>query len=144
MNEAEQKSTQRIPVLSNRLKLLGDGTQGVLLGRKCKSCGAHFFGSPRFCLKCTSSELQPVELSQEGTLYTYTIVRMAPPGWQGSVPYLLGVVKLPEGPRVTAELVDCSEGTVKVGMPMELTVRVGGKDKQGNEVVVYKWKPKSS
>ena len=33
---------------------------------------------------------------------------------------------------------------LKIGMPMELTLRVGGHDKEGNEVVVYKWRPKSS
>ena len=69
---------------------------------------------------------------------------MAPPGWQGEVPYLLATVKVPEGPRITAEVVDCPEGAIKVGMPVELTVRVGGKDKEENEVVVYTWKPKSS
>ncbi len=143
MSEAEQKSTQRVPV-SKRLKLWDDGTQGVLLGTVCKSCGVHFFGSPRFCLKCTSGDLQPVELSKEGILYTFTIVRVPPPGWQGSVPYILGAVKLPEGPSITSEVVDCPEEALKVGMPMELTLRVGGKDKEENEVVVYKWRPRSS
>jgi len=35
------------------------------------------------------------------------------PGWQGGVPYLLATVKLPEGPRITAEVVDCPEGAIK-------------------------------
>jgi len=91
-----------------------------------------------------SEELELVELSKEGTLHTYTIVRQQPPGWQGPVPYILGSVKLPEGPNVTAEIIDCLEENIQIGMPMELTVRVGGKDKEGNEVVVYKFRPKSS
>jgi uncharacterized OB-fold protein len=68
----------------------------------------------------------------------------APPGWQGHVPYLLATVKVPEGPFVTTEVVDCPDEVIRVGLPMELTVRIGGKDKEGNDVVVYKWKPKSS
>lgn len=143
MSEAEEKSTQRVPVLSKQLKLIGDGTQGVLLGMVCKSCGTHFFGSPRFCLKCTSSDIERVELSKEGVLYSFTIVRAPPPGWQGSVPYILGSVKLPEGPQVCSEVVDCPEEALKIGMPMELTLRVGGKDKEENEIVVYKWRPTS-
>lgn len=144
MSTSEQKSSQRIPVIKERLKISDDGTEGVLLGRKCQECGEIFFGAPRFCLKCTSGDLKPIELSKEGVVTTYTIVRQAPPGWQGHVPYLLATVKVPEGPLVTTEVVDCPAEAIKVGLPMELTVRVGGKDKEDNEVVVYKWKPKSS
>ena len=56
---------------------------------------------------------------------------------------ILGSVKLPEGPSITAEILDCPEESIKIGMPMELLVTVGGKDKEGNEVVVYKFRPKS-
>ena len=143
MSEVEQKSPRRIPVSSERLKLSDDGSQGVLLGRVCPDCGTYFFGVPRFCLRCTSGNLQPVEFGKEGILHTYTIVRQQPPGWQGPVPYILGSVKLPEGPNVTAEILDCPEESIEIGMPMELLVTVGGKDKEGNEVVVYKFRPKS-
>lgn len=144
MSNEDQKSPRRIPISSRRLKISDDGTQGVLLGMVCNHCGTYYFGSLRFCLKCTSPDLKQVELSKKGTLYTYTIVRMPPPRWQGTVPYILGTVKLPEGPSVTSEVLDCSEDAIKIGMPMELTLRVGGKDKEGNEIVVYKWRPKSN
>jgi uncharacterized protein len=142
MSKEQQKSPQRVPVSSRRLRLSNnDGTQGVLLGMVCNDCGTHFFGSLRFCLKCTSANLKQVELSKKGNLYTYTIVRMPPPKWQGAVPYILGVVKLPEGPRVISEVLDCPEEAIKIGMPMELILRIGGTNKEGNEVVVYKWRP---
>ena len=144
MSEVEQKSSRRIPVVSKRLKLLDEeGTQGTLIGVKCNTCGTSLVGLRRFC-NCTSSDIKEVELSKEGTLYSYTIVRQSYSGWQGEVPYILGDVQLPEGPRVQAEVVDCPEEDIKIGMPMELILRVGGKDKEGNEVVVYKWRPKSS
>jgi uncharacterized OB-fold protein len=141
MSETEQKLPQRIPVLSKRLKLSEDGNEGVLLGMKCRSCGEQFFGAPRFCLKCASGDLQPVELSKKGTLYSYTTVWAPSPGWEGAVPYIIGQVELPEGPRINAEIVDCSKDIIKIGMTMELALRVGGKDENGNEIVVYKWKP---
>ena len=140
----EEKPPQRISVTQRRLRISDDGTAGVLLGKKCQNCGETFFGQPRFCLKCTSGDLEPVELSKDGVITTYTIVRMAPPGWQGDVPYLLATVRLPEGPSIAAEVVDCAEEDIKAGMPVELTVRVGGKDKDGNEVVVYKWRPEAA
>jgi hypothetical protein len=143
MSDEEQKSPRRIPVSGKRMRMSEDGTNGVLLGRKCQECGATFFGAPRFCVRCTSGDLRDVELSTEGTLYTYTIPHLPAPGWQGPVPYIIGSVKLPEGPSVTSEIVDCRQEDVKIGMPLELTLRVGGKDKEGNEIVVYKWKPKA-
>lgn len=144
MSTEEPKTPRRISVTERRLKISEDGTEGVLLGRKCQDCGETFFGQPRFCLKCTSGDLKPVELGREGVVATYTIVRQAPPGWQGDVPYILATVKLPEGPSIASEVVDCAEEDIKIGMPVEMTFRVGGKDKDGNEVVVYKWRPSSA
>ncbi len=141
MSTAEQKKPQRIPVSKDRLELLGDGTEGVLLGTKCKSCGAHFFGSRRFCVNCTSDEVEPVELSKQGTLSSYTVVWAAPGGWTGDVPYILGQVRLPEGVGILSEVVELPREDIKIGMPLELTLRVGGEDPDGNEVVVYKWRP---
>jgi uncharacterized OB-fold protein len=133
-----------------RLKLTKeDGTEGVLLGFRCRDCGVHCFGPATFCQACTSDALEPAELSQQGTLYSYTIVRVPPQGWPGPVPYILGQVELPEGPHVLAEVVDCQEHDLKIGMAVELALRpvrtteaVGEKSaRQAHEVVVYKWRP---
>ena len=142
--EEERKPVQRVSVTETRLKISEDGTRGVLLGKKCQDCGQNFFGAPQFCLKCTSANLKPVELTGEGVVTTYTIVRQAPPGWQGDVPYLLATVRIPEGPHIASEVVDCPEEDLKVGLAVELTMRVGGTDKNGNEIVVYKWRPRPS
>ena len=144
MSTADKGAPRRISVTERRLRINEDGTDGVLLGQKCRECGEVFFGQPQFCLKCTSANLEPVDLSREGVLTTYTIVRQAPPGWQGDVPYLLGTVKLPEGPRIASEVVDCAAEDLKAGLAVRLMVRVGGQDKDGNEVVVYKWRPGSA
>jgi len=139
-NKTVDKVPRRIPVTEG-LKLLGDGTQGVLIGRCCRKCGEYVFGSPRFCPNCTSSELEEVELSKEGTLRTYTIIYVPPPGWQGDIPYILGSVELPEGPEIVTEVIDCPKEKLKVGMRMELVITVGGRDQDNNETMVYKWRP---
>ena len=127
-----------------RLKLLNDqGTEGALLGTRCRQCGAHFFGGVVLCRRCSSGELEPVELSNQGTLYSYTIVRIPPAGWPGGVPYALGQVELPEGPHVISEVVDCPYEKLRVGMKLELALAVGGEDTRGNELVVYKWRQPS-
>jgi hypothetical protein len=95
--------------------------------------------------------LEPVELSKRGVLYSYTIVRVPPAGWPGPVPYVLGQVELPEGLQVLAEVVDCPEADLKIGMAVELALRpvtteppLALPSYQGGErggVVVYKWRP---
>ena len=136
---------RRISVIPNRFKLLNsEGTAGVLLGYCCSHCGEHLFGETSFCQNCSSRDLESVELSKEGTLYSYTIVHVPPAGWQGTVPYILGQVELPEGPHVLSEVINCSPEQLIVGMDLELALVVGGEDSEGNEVVVYKWEPPSS
>ncbi len=131
---------RRVPVVSY-LKLSEDGARGTFLGRKCRNCGVYFIGAPAYCQNCSSADLEPVELSTHGTLETYTIIYTPPGGWTGPVPYILGSVKLPEGPDILAEVIDCPKESVKIGMKMEMVTRVGGKNKEENEVIVYKWRP---
>lgn len=124
-----------------RLRLTNEaGTNGVLLGFRCLDCGTAVFGPGTFCQDCTSDRLEPIEFGQHGTLYSFTVVRVPPPGWPGPVPYILGQVELPEGPQVLAEVIDCSHEELKIGMPVQLALQpVKGED--GGEKVVYKWRP---
>ncbi len=140
MNEPETKSGKRIPVIKS-LKLSEDGTRGVFLGKRCRNCGEYLFGSPVFCLNCSSSELEPVEFGQQGILRTYTVIYVPPPGWQGTVPYILGSVELPEGIEMLSEVIDLPKEAIKIGMKMEMVLKVGGKDNENNEIIVYKWRP---
>jgi len=140
MDEKSEKPTKRIPVIRS-LKLLDDGAKGIFMGSRCAKCGEYFMGKPMFCLKCSSAELAPLELGTKGALRTYTIIYVPPPGWQGQVPYILGAVELPEGIDILTEVIDCPKENVKIGMKMEMVLRVGGKDAEGNEIMVHKWKP---
>ena len=131
-----------VSVDSNRLRLTNeDGTEGVLVGFRCRECGTHVFGAATFCQGCTSDQLEPVDLSRHGTLYSYTIVRVPPAGWPGQVPYTLGQVQLPEGPQVLAEVVDCPAEDLKIGIDVELTLRQVRGEESGADRVVYKWRP---
>jgi hypothetical protein len=64
-----------------------------------------------------AEDLEWREISGAGTVYTYTVGRRptAPP-WSESLPQLLAVVQLDEGPRLTTELVNVAPEAIKVGM----------------------------
>ena len=109
---------------------------------RCTECGVVVFGPATFCQSCSSPRLEQIELSTEGTLYSYTIVRVPPPGWPGPVPYVLGEVELPEGPHVLAEVIECAHDALAVGMSVVLALRpVSMPEAPDSERVVYKWQP---
>ena len=134
-------TTMPVSVDENLLRLTDEpGSQGVLLGMRCEACGVCVFGPATFCQACTSPDLAHVELASEGTLFSYTIVRVPPPGWPGPVPYVLGEVELPEGPHVLAEVIGCPHDKLSLGMPVQLAFQTVVTDGDGDTArVVYKW-----
>jgi len=131
-----------VSVDSARLKLNNpDGTDGVLLGFRCRDCKVYCFGPAIFCQACTSDALDSVELSKHGRLYSFTVVRVPPSGWPGPVPYILGQVELPEGPHLLAEVVDCEASDLKIGMAMKFALKSVKSAVSAEEKVVYKWRP---
>ena len=75
-----------------------------LVLQHCDACGAHQFYPRPFCLACESDELRWVDAAGSGTIYSMTTVRLAmlpelPP------PYVVAVVQLDEGPRLTSNIV---------------------------------------
>lgn len=73
---------------------------------------------------------QPVELRQEqfsfsglGAIYSYTIVLDPPESFQEQAPYVLALVKLDEGPLVTAQISDMDEQPLAIGDRVEMVTR---------------------
>jgi len=69
-------------------------------------------------------------------------VATAPQGFSG--PYLVALVELAEGVRVTAQLTDVDPDEVEIGMPVEMVTRrlqERGPREQGYLVYGYKFRP---
>lgn len=125
-----------------RLRLdAADGSAGTLLGMRCLDCSAYVFGLAVFCQACTSSRLEPADLSRSGILYSYTIVRVPPSGWPGAVPYVLGEVELPEGPHVLAEVIGVEEEDLRIGIDVKLALQAVTSGESEKPRIVYKWTP---
>ena len=119
------------------------GTEGTLIGFRCRDCGVTVFGPATFCQSCTSFEVEPADLGSQGILYSYTIVRIPPAGWPGPVPYVLGQVQLPDGPQVLAEVIECDYSDLSIGMAVKLAIQAVPAQEGGNDKLVYKWRPAS-
>jgi uncharacterized OB-fold protein len=82
-----------------------------------------------------------VELSPIGSLWGWTAVTTAPPGYRGEVPFGFGVVELPEGLRVITRLTEPDPERLSFGEPMRLVLVPLHVDEEGRDVVTYAFAP---
>ena len=92
-----------------------------LLVQCCSACGTHIFYPRHNCTACGARSLEWVAARGTGSLYTYTVARRPThAAFVDRVPYVIAVVELDEGPRMTTNLVDCAPEDVSVGMRVEV------------------------
>jgi len=77
---------------------------GKLLGLKCAACGGITCHPMPVCQWCSDRHLEKVELSGEGEVTTFTVIRVASEGFEDDVPYIPCLVKTKEGPCVIGRL----------------------------------------
>jgi uncharacterized OB-fold protein len=111
-----------------------------LEGRRCQRCGVLCFPPREACGSCGGRETEPYRFRGRGAVYSFAEVGQAPRGFSG--PYLVALVDLEEGVRVTAQLTDVDADEVEIGMPVEMvTRRLQEKGPQGYLVYGYKFRP---
>ena len=97
--------------------------------QRCRSCGTAQFYPRATCTTCGSLELGWEAASGRGTLHTFTVARRpTQPSFDGALPYVIAIVELAEGPKVTGNVVDCPVDDIRIGMPVEI-----GWDEQGDD-----------
>jgi uncharacterized OB-fold protein len=97
------------------------------------------------CPECGSPAKTPFAFSGRGEVFSYSTVFQAPVSHEEQAPYTVALVKLEEGPLVTAQLTDVDRKDVKIGMPVEMTTRVlQSNGDRGAIVYGYKFRPVSS
>jgi uncharacterized OB-fold protein len=103
-----------------------------LLGSVCETCGRTYFPLKKICPTCRrDGKIIPKTLSGKGRVHSFTVIRIPPEGFEAFTPYVVGLVELIEGPKVTSQIVDCDPDEVYIGMDVESCfrkLRVQGKD----------------
>lgn len=114
-----------------------------LEGSSCTSCGAARLGAASRCEACGGTTLRPVRFSGLGELWSHALVQDAPEGFAEQAPYLVGWVRLEEGPLVAAPLTDMDPSEARIGLPVEMvTRRVREDGPDGLIVYGYKFRPR--
>ncbi|MCR4443444.1 MAG: zinc ribbon domain-containing protein [Peptococcaceae bacterium] len=112
----------------------------VLVANKCKKCGAVSFPKNELCVFCLGEEMEEVELSRKGILYSYTITRVPVDKW--TAPHAIGQISIPENQlRIVAPLIMEDENdTFNIGDELEMEIAKYWDDGD-NEVMGYKYRP---
>jgi uncharacterized OB-fold protein len=92
---------------------------GALTGIKCGACGELAIPPKEFCAACGQRAWEPVPLAGDGTIASYTVIRVAPAKHAGDAPYAVAVVKLREGVSLLGRLVDVPLERLEIGLPVK-------------------------
>lgn len=114
-----------------------------LVGEVCPHCDAKIFPPRDVCPYCGGEARNPYVFSGRGEVYSYTRMSEGPQGFEEQAPYTVALVKLAEGPMITAQLTDLGDQPVQIGMPVEMVtrrIRQSG-DERGMLVYGYKYRP---
>ncbi len=94
-----------------------------MVAPRCKQCSAFRMPPTPFCWKCRTQEVDWVELSGRGTVYTFNVTRQAlVPFLRGAVPYVVAVIELEGAPgvRLISNVIDVDPALVRIGMPVRV------------------------
>ena len=92
--------------------------EGQLTGVRCRKCGELAIPPRELCPACHERVWEPVPLAGEGTIASYTVIRVAPRAFAAEAPYAVAVVRLKEGVSLLGRLVDIPLEQIAIGMPV--------------------------
>jgi uncharacterized OB-fold protein len=133
-------STVQRSIVPDLFELRDDG-RVALHGGYSPSSRLHHFPRSALCPYTGADDVEPALLPDRGTLWLWTEVTAAPPGYTGPVPFGFGVVELSNGLRVVTRLTGADGSELAVGMPMQLVADVVAVDDDGTEVVAWAFAP---
>ena len=100
-----------------------------LAGSECKKCSSLYFPASKICKKCSSQDIDERVFGGSGKVVTYTVVRQ---GFNDDSeneklicdsPYIISIIKLEEGPMITAQMADCEPEEMKIGTSVKAVFR---------------------
>ena len=89
----------------------------------CDQCGKWHFTPRLVCDACRSRKFTIRTMQRTGAVLTYTTILVAPAPFADQAPYVVAVVEMDDGPRITTQVVDCSEVQLQVGLKVKLEFR---------------------
>jgi uncharacterized protein len=101
--------------------------ENKLLGLKCQDCGSITIPPKMVCRKCTSPNLEVVQMKGNGKIQTFTTVNVASEGREDECPYIIVLVELEEGPWIMGNLtgIEPEKATMEALIDKKVTMEKG-------------------
>ncbi len=110
----------------------------AFLIRHCSACGRNHFYPRHSCPHCWSEQCEWRRASGRGRIYSYTVIHHNDvPPFHEQVPYIVALIDLEEGVRVTSNIVECTPEVVHVGLPVEVVY-----ERVSDEVTLPRFRPR--
>lgn len=121
-----------------------EGQLPALLANRCTNCGNSYFPKRPFCPRCCEQgDMEEINLERRGIIYASTVVHIDSPAGI-KAPYSYGYVDLPSDKlRVFALFTGADPFSFTPGQEVELVLESVRIDREGKEIIGYKFKPVS-
>ena len=78
----------------------------MLTGTRCKICNTAYFPPKNFCPKCRrKGDIEELRFSGNGKIVSYTTIRVPPEGFENYTPYVVAIIELEEGGRISGQVI---------------------------------------
>ena len=118
------------------------GDSPYLIGGRCRICAYTSFPQKGVCVRCRRNDtMEEIKLGPYGTLDTFAVMRVGPPDFPP--PYMVGYVRMKEGPLIFTQITGCDteDDALEMGEEMELVIETIRKDSEGNNLMGWKFRP---
>ena len=105
--------------------------------QRCTNCRAFRYPASSHCPHCLSEQAEWTPVSGRGTVYSWIVMhQIYDPAFKAEAPYNVAIVELAEGPRLTTNIVDCSNDVIQIGMPLVVAY-----DDVSEQITLAKFRP---
>jgi uncharacterized protein len=112
---------RQAPIVTDDSAVFWDAAaEGRLVAQRCGTCGKLRHPPRPMCPECHALDVEAVELSGRGTLYSYAVLHH-PQHPAFEYPVLAALVDLDEGVRLVSNLVEVEPADVAIGMRLQAT-----------------------
>ena len=98
------------------------------LGILCHDCQVKSFPVTKYCPECSSEKVEEIKLAQTGKILHFTKVSQTADEMMFNAPYIIGLIELDDGIRVTGQITDTISEDLKEGMNVKMIFRVLSKN----------------
>lgn len=82
----------------------------TLTGTKCFTCSSTYFPPKDFCPSCRrKGDIKEFRFSGQGKIISYTVIRIPPEGFEAYTPYVVAMIELDEGTRISGQVINNPE-----------------------------------